>query len=261
MPSLKKSTTRRRRYGGSGEGLILKNAINLLFQIKGTEYQVKHPDFIIPTADEFFGFVKLVDTDFTKHYRTTNTKRKITKFRQITPDKDIMLVSPHHGGSRLTDFLSFILKRVIGPHDTPCDRFVACITIVLYAVAVWAFLEQFMIVRTPPKTVTEILSSEAYVNSMTDLIRWFISHHSVVRPKDALVDFSIKFLKNYLFPIVPPHITVSASRNIMSAFDTILINPRIYNNSFKNPIAAYLVAEGYVSEDVSGSGFSGFSGS
>lgn len=258
MPSLKKATTRKRRYGGSSEGLLLKNAIHLLFQIKGAEYQKEHPDFIIPTADEFFGFVKLVDADLTKHYRAMNVTHK-QKFRQITSNKDIMLVSPQHGGSRITDFISFILKTVIGSHDTPCERFFACLTIVLYAVMVYTFLEQYLLLKSPLKSTkdiaSEILSSDAYKNSFADPIRWFCSHHlpAILRFKDWIIGHSVEFLKHFLFPVIPSHLSAisisaeSVSSGLISAIDTILINPRIYNHLFKRPIACYLGAEGFIS--------------
>ena len=244
MPTLKKASTHKRRYGGAGE-IFLKNAINLLFQIKGAEYRKKHPDFVIPIADEFFGFVKLVDADLTKHYRTTHTK--CIKFRQITPDKDILLVSPHDGGSRLTDFLSFILKRDINPHDTLKERFFACITIVLYAIVVFSIFEQYV-----KHNVVDIVSSDTYKHVFADPLRWFLSHHlsSVVRCKKTLVDFSIQFLYNILFPILSSHMpefpTIeSISHNVISAVDTFLESPRIYNHGYKRPIASYLEAEGF----------------
>ena len=258
MPSLKKATTRKRRYGGSREGSHLKNAINLLFQLKGAEYQEEHPDFIIPTADEFFGFVALVDADLTITRRAINTTHK-QKFRQITPNKDIMLVSPHHGGSRITDFLSFILKKVIGPYDTPCERFFSCLSIVLYAVMVYTFLDQYITIADPVKTLkqnaSEILASEAYKNSLANPLRWFLSHHlpSVLRFKEWLISHSSRFLETCLFPIVPSHLSdvsitaESIGRGILSAVDALLINPAIQNRFFKRPIACYLSAEGFTS--------------
>ena len=200
---------------------------------------------MIPIADEFFGFVKLVDADLTKHYRTTHTT--CTKFRQITPDKDILLVSPHDGGSRLTDFLSFILKRNIGPHDTLKERFFVCITIVLYAIAVFSIVEQHT-----KHTVLDIISSNTYTYIFADPLRWFFSHHlpSILRCKKTLVDFSIPFLYNFIFPILSSHVpeiptAESISRSVISAVDTFLASPRIYTYVYKRPIASYLEAEGF----------------
>lgn len=244
MPKLKKASTPKRRYGGAGE-FFLKNAINLLFQIKGAEYRKKHPDFVIPIADEFFGFVKLVDADLTKHYRTTHGI--CAKFRPITPDKDILLVSPHDGGSRLTDFLSFILKKDIEPHDTLKERFLACITIVVYAVVLFSIFEQFV-----KHAALDIVFSDTYKHVFADSLRWFLSHHlpSIVRCKKTLVDFSIQFLYNVLFPFLSSHVpefpTIeSISRSVISAVDTVIASPKMYNHGYKRPIASYLEAEGF----------------
>jgi len=261
MPSLKKVSTRRRRYGGSEKNHVLKRAINLLFQLKGTEYQKAHPEFAIPTADEFFGFVKLVDTDFTKHYRTTHTKRKATNYRQISPNKEFLLVTPQHGGNRLTDFLSFILKSAIGPHDTACERFFACCKIVFYAVMVYVFVEQSLLIyaESPMKSLMdiakEVIAKPEFENSLADPIRWFFWNHlpSLVRSKDALKELGVEYLRRFLFPIIPSFMTSGAvtvesiSQMVIMAVDSLLVNPRIFDNFFKRPIACYLWAEGFVS--------------
>jgi hypothetical protein len=261
MPSLKKAATRRKRYGGSRDDIVLKNAINFLFQIKGKEYQKTHPEFIIPTADEFLGFVKLVDTDFTKHYKTTHTKRKTNAFRQLSPNKEFLLVTPQHGGNRLTDFLSFIIRPIVGPHDTPCERFFACIVVVLYAVMVYVFVEQSLLIHaaSPLKPLvdiaTEALGTQAFANSLADPIRWFISHHipSLVRAKDTIKDLCIHYFSRFLFPLIPAYAAnvgvtaASISQTVVGAVDALFLNPRIYNNFFKRPIACYLTGEGYIS--------------
>ena len=63
MPSLKKSSSVPKKLGVKGEDTILKDAIDFLFQIKGIQYIQKHPDFVTPTAEEFFSHVANLTTD------------------------------------------------------------------------------------------------------------------------------------------------------------------------------------------------------
>ena len=58
MPSVKRSESSSRKYGGRRENLELTYAIEFLFQIKGNEYLKNLPGFVIPSAQEFFEFSK-----------------------------------------------------------------------------------------------------------------------------------------------------------------------------------------------------------
>jgi len=245
MPTRKKST--RRRHGGSNADRGLKRAIHMLFQLKGKEYQKEHPDFLIPTADEFFDFADTVNADLKRDSKKT-TRAKNTRMRQ-------------NGGADLTEFLSFLLQSVIGPSDTPCERFFACIVVVLYAVMTYVFVEQSLLIYavTPLKPVVdiakEVLATPAFANSIADPIRWFLANHLpvVVRGKDAIKDLCIEYLRRFLFPMVPSFMSgvgatsESLSTMVISAADMFLVNPRIYNHFFKRPLACMLLAEGFVS--------------
>jgi hypothetical protein len=59
MPSLKRSETSVKKYGGKRDNLELTYAIEFLFQIKGIEFRKKHPDFVIPLATEFLSFARM----------------------------------------------------------------------------------------------------------------------------------------------------------------------------------------------------------
>ena len=52
----------KRNFGNLGED-DLKNAINLLFIIKGKSIKKKSPEFVIPTAEEFFYFCRSTSED------------------------------------------------------------------------------------------------------------------------------------------------------------------------------------------------------
>lgn len=58
MPSVKKSETSVRKYGGRRDSLELIYAIEFLFEIKGIEFRKRHPEFITPSAQEFLEYTK-----------------------------------------------------------------------------------------------------------------------------------------------------------------------------------------------------------
>ena len=85
MPSLKKSSSIPRKLGVKGEDTILKDAIDFLFQIKGIQYSQKHPDFIVPSAEEFFSHVAALTTEGSPKKRTCLSNRFTSFLCYLTP--------------------------------------------------------------------------------------------------------------------------------------------------------------------------------
>ena len=85
MPSLKKSSSIPRKLGVKGEDTILKDAIDFLFQIKGIQYSQKHPDFIVPSAEEFFSHVAALTTEVSPKKRTCLSNRFTSFLCYLTP--------------------------------------------------------------------------------------------------------------------------------------------------------------------------------
>ena len=85
MPSLKKSSSIPRKLGVKGEDTILKDAIDFLFQIKGIQYSQKHPDFIVPSAEEFFSHVSNLATEGSPKKRTCLSNRFTSFLCYLTP--------------------------------------------------------------------------------------------------------------------------------------------------------------------------------
>ena len=85
MPSLKKSSSIPRKLGVKGEDTILKDAIDFLFQIKGIQYIQKHPDFVVPSAEEFFSHVAALTTEGSPKKRTCLSNRFTSFLCYLTP--------------------------------------------------------------------------------------------------------------------------------------------------------------------------------
>ena len=85
MPSLKKSSSVPKKLGVKGEDTILKDAIDFLFQIKGIQYIQKHPDFIVPSAEEFFSHVANLTTEGSPKKRTCLSNRFTSFLCYLTP--------------------------------------------------------------------------------------------------------------------------------------------------------------------------------
>jgi len=75
-----------RKYGGRRDSLELMYAIEFLFEIKGIEFKKRHPEFIIPSAQEFLEYVKCEKSEKTKKKESDGINSLFHKFiAYITP--------------------------------------------------------------------------------------------------------------------------------------------------------------------------------
>jgi len=88
MPGLKRTTIKKRRYGGNGGHLILNDALNFYFQIMAQLYTDKHQSFIAPNADIFYTYAASIDYALSKTYIQSRTPSP----RQISPSR----ISPYY---------------------------------------------------------------------------------------------------------------------------------------------------------------------
>lgn len=172
MPSLKRSETRRRTHGGADPAeRLVREAIAFLFEIKGEEYRKKHPEFITPTADEFFSYA-----------RTVNDALESTRVKKGGVHRKLP-IPKYSGGSNIIPFLEFIVP---GPIDVanPCETILSILKIFLIAVMVYKFVVVFMRVQaenpgrnraTLMANVQSVLADPEYVDSFSDPVRWFCS--------------------------------------------------------------------------------------
>lgn len=104
MPSVKRSESAGRKYGGRRENLELIYAIEFLFQIKGNEYLKNLPGFVIPSAQEFF--------EFSKNPNKAKKSKRAEEF---------------------VKFLAFIVP------EMESNRELLCVSIVVLAIALYIF--------------------------------------------------------------------------------------------------------------------------
>ena len=156
--ALKQSPQMKRRYPGNLGEHDLKQALDLLFLIKGKSYKKKSPDFINPTADEFFTFCKFVSEEMYLH--KTNTKKLL---RSLSSDK---LNHLNH-----LDFFESIVQT---KSETLNDRITLCLNIVFFALFVYFFTGISMKASIVDEKASE--SALSYKQFFIHPLNWFCVH-------------------------------------------------------------------------------------
>jgi len=109
MPSVKRSETVGRKYGGKRENLELTYAIEFLFQIKGQEYKKKHPGFIIPSAHEFLEYSKNPEkpekSEKQEKHKKTKESEEFIKF--------LLYIAPPIGSNRELLCVSIVVLAIV----------------------------------------------------------------------------------------------------------------------------------------------------
>ena len=183
MPGLKRSVTRRVKYGGDRSAeMELREAIDFLFQLRGVEYQKLHPEFVIPTSEEFFTYARQANVLAEKtRVKPTGTSRNKFASKVKTTNRKLPMTVLAHGGGNLDAFFRFILPFVV-LGKTPCDTLFKCINILLYAIMVYKFTTLFITQQqlNPEFSVGQFIANiktvsadRSYANSFADPIRWF----------------------------------------------------------------------------------------
>ena len=180
MPSLKKSSSIPRKLGVKGEDTILKDAIDFLFQIKGIQYIQKHPDFVTPTAEEFFSHVANLTTD-------------------VSPKKRTCL------SNRFTSFLCFLTPMFHDVHM--CSSILSSLTITVYALTLYTTTSTYL--RETPATAPlnkalQAIDTTATVNSIRPSLHHFITVYMPYVPKQAiekLVAVTEEFMRRTLIKL------------------------------------------------------------
>ena len=225
MPSLKKSSSIPRKLGVKGEDTILKDAIDFLFQIKGIQYSQKHPDFIVPSAEEFFSHVAALTTE-------------------VSPKKRTCL------SNRFTSFLCYLTPMFHDVHM--CSSILSSLTITVEALTLFTTTGAYL--RTGPPTAylnkaLEGINVATTVESIHNSLNQFILLYMSYVPKQAiekLLAVTDEFVKRSLIRLpsqVKSHLPAldieEIGKDICHGLDT------IYNYSpfflqWKAPIAVLL---------------------
>jgi hypothetical protein len=192
MPSLKKSSSIPKKLGVKGDDTILKDSIDFLFQIKGIQYIQKHPDFIVPSAEEFFSYVATLTTEHSPKKRTCLS-------------------------NRFTSFLCFLTPMFHDVHM--CSSILSCLTITIYALTLFTTTGAYL--REAPPTAhlnkaLEAINVATTVESIHNPLHYFIISYMPYVPKQAiekLLGVTDEFVKRTLVKL-PTHV-----KSHLPAFD------------------------------------------
>lgn len=176
MPGLKRSATRRVKYGGSRSAeMELRDAIDFFFQLCGADYRKLHPKFSVPASEEFFTYARAVNSALEK----TNVKKIRTGAPKQTHRK--LPVVKLCGRSDLDSFLRFTVQpQVFG--SSACDSLLLCCDVLLHAVVVYKFTTLIVHVQAlypgsswdvVVKHVKSIVHEREFAQSFTDPMNWF----------------------------------------------------------------------------------------
>lgn len=153
MPVLKISAkSSPTKYSGDwGDIQNLKNALQLLFQIKAAEYQTKYPKFIAPTVEEFL--------DFTFQQNNECLKQKaIHRGKKRKERRTIQAKSPLKEQTRMAQFFSLLFRTEF--ENTLLSRSFYCIATVNYAMILWTTVDQYAALQDTirPDLIPELIS-------------------------------------------------------------------------------------------------------
>ena len=184
MPSLKKSSSIPRKLGVKGEDTILKDAIDFLFQIKGIQYSQKHPDFVTPSAEEFFSHVANLTAEGSPKKRTCLS-------------------------NRFTSFLCFLTPMFHDVHM--CSSILSSLTITVYALTLYTTTSTYLR-ESPPSAplnkALQMIDITVTVNSIHPPLQHFITLYMPYVPKQAiekLVAITEEFMRRTLTKL-PSHV-------------------------------------------------------
>jgi hypothetical protein len=255
MPSLKRSTTRKVVRGGSDPSeRLVREAIAFLFEIKGEEYRKLHPEFITPSVEEFLSYARAVSDAL--------EKTRVTKkggFRRKLP------VLKHRGGSDLRPFLDFVIPGP-GQVPNPCEDIVKMLTIMMYAIMVYAFVSVFMReTSNNPGASTDVIIANLttafndpdFNNSLADPVRYICARFlPVLNPiRDEVVASVGRIVEQFISTQLTPLflglstfqwvVAKAFGKGVSTALSTFFLTPLLLTAFVYIPIFCALGKIGY----------------
>jgi len=225
MPSLKKSSSIPKKLSVKGDDTILKDAIDFLFQIKGIQYSQRHPDFIVPSAEEFFNHVL-----------------KLTE--ENSPKKRTCL------SNRFTSFLCYLTPMFHDNHM--CSSILSCLTITTYALTLFsttgAYLRESPC-SLPLNKALESVNISGVIESTHNPLQYFIVSYMPYVPKQAIekllgvtdefVKRTVMRLPSHLKPHLPALNLEEIGKDICDGLD-VVYNYSPFFLQWKAPVAVLL---------------------
>ena len=253
MPSLKRSETRKAKYGTRNHHDLLF-ALNLLLQLKGSVFQTKTPDFLIPSAEEFLGYCQAVNTNFSK-----------TRVRFVTKRRAPRIHRPLHGSGkpvpeRLTEFALFIVGGACTV-ATPFEHFLLCATVTMEACFNYLFVIEYLKnvthgAKNPATETMEALNTPTFHHAIQKLMKCYFDLYcsSIVVAKQPTTDILYNYLNLYLVPLyklpgTPTGSISELSKLSIAAFDTLYTDEKFLRKQVQEPLAHLFGKEGFILED------------
>ena len=225
MPSLKKSPSQSKKLGSKSDDQILKDAIDFLFQIKGIQFIRKVPDFITPSAEEFFAHVASLDPSHVS-----------------SPKKRICLKN------QFLSFLDFLTPMDYDSHV--CASILASMSITLYALTLYTTTSAFLTQSNPSLTLDKAIASLNLQDDPTTRMCFheFLTSYMGYIPKQALDNIqgvSDEFVRRslaYLPKKLPSHLpglNIELGHDICEGLDAVYTYEPLFLQ-WKAPLAVLL---------------------
>jgi hypothetical protein len=219
----------KRRYPGNLGEHDLRQALDLLFLLKGKSYQKKSPEFIIPTTDEFFSFCKFVSDDI---FQKTSGKKL---HRSLSYEK-----------INYTNYLDFFENIVQTKSSTIVDRMCLCIEIVFYALFVYFYTGIYMKISVDESAkITETNAIATFKTHFVNPLNWFCTHTmpSLEKHKKDIVAMIYDIYQANIHDLLDQiHCRVSSyslykmAQAISDIFDSVIVGSGVFDNILKKPV-------------------------
>ena len=230
--SLRLTPQSQRKFSGNSGEDDLKQSLTLLFLIKGQLYQKKSPDFLIPSAEEFFTFCKFVNQDIFQKSQIKKIHRSLSaeKFEDHT---------------QYLEFFEYILQTTtLNSSDHVC----LCINIVFYAVFLYVCTGIIMKLSLDTSKTIGSLNYNSTYSLFVPPIQWFCIHTMPClekHRKDILSLYHGVYYKHIstIFKTNDPAFQKSISKiaqTFSETFDTVLVEPGSLDTMLKKPVLSLL---------------------
>ena len=225
-----------RKYPGNLGEDDLKQALNLLFLIKGKQYQKKSPEFIIPTAEEFYYFSRFVSEEV---FQKSSAKKL---HRSLSSEK---LEDRAH----YLHFFEFLVQTKTSKVQ---DRLCLCLDIVFYALVIYFYTGIFMkfamsdTINTQMNTDNAIL---AYKQFFINPIQWYCTHTMpcLEKNKKDIVQVCYTLYQASIVPLIkntsdmPKNTTLyKTAQSFTNIFDDAFVESTMIDNLLKKPLILLL---------------------
>lgn len=220
--SLKISCPKRRHPGNFGEN-DLKQALELLFLVKAKQYKTKSPDFLPPTADEFFTFCKFVSEEI--YLKRTGGKRI---HRSISSEKF------HH-----VEYLAFYESILHMEGHNLYDRLVICISIPLYALFLYYYTGVYMKQSIGLGDEDE---QPGFQTVVAHSMKWFCIHvmpnlecckAEILASCLSLIQSNLTDLQSSMESVGSPKSFYKTAMQFSNIFEKVVVEPGVFDSLLK----------------------------